>query len=63
MNLELAKKPIPCVEYVVVHELLHLIEQSHNERFLSLMTDYLPTWRSSKEELNRFILAAENWNH
>lgn len=61
--MELAKKPIPCVEYVVVHELLHLIEQSHNERFLSLMTDYLPTWRSSKEELNRFILAAENWNH
>ena len=63
LNLELAKKPIPCVEYVVVHELLHLIEQKHNERFLDLMTEYLPTWRSSKEELNRFILAPEKWNH
>jgi len=63
LNLELAKKPIPCVEYVVVHELLHLIEESHNERFLGLMTDYLPTWRSSKEELNRFVLASEKWNH
>jgi predicted metal-dependent hydrolase len=63
LNLELAKKPIPCVEYVVVHELLHLIEQSHNERFLGLMTSHLPTWQSSKEELNRFILASEKWNH
>ena len=63
LNLELAKKPVRCVEYVVVHELLHLIEQKHNERFFDLMTGMLPAWRSSKEELNRFILASERWNH
>ncbi len=63
LNLELAKKPFTCIEYVVVHELLHLIEKKHNERFLDMLTDYLPAWRSSKEELNRFILASEKWNH
>ncbi len=63
LNLELAKKPHRCIEYVVVHELVHLIEKTHNERFVDLMTSYLPTWQSSKEELNRFILASEKWNH
>lgn len=63
LNLELAKKPITCVEYVVVHELLHLIEKKHNERFVNLMTKYLPKWRSEKEELNRFILSHEEWNY
>ena len=48
LNLELAKKPIACVEYVVVHELLHLIEKKHNERFVNLMTKYLPKWRSER---------------
>lgn len=57
INLELAKKPIPCIEYVVVHELLHIIEKKHNERFASLMAKYLPKWRGTKEELNRFILS------
>lgn len=60
-NLELAKKPIACVEYVVVHELAHLIEKKHNERFVALMTKNLPRWRSTKEELNRFILSHEEW--
>lgn len=61
LNLELAKKPISCVEYVVVHELLHLIEKKHNDRFVQLMSKYIPKWRSEKEELNRFILSHEEW--
>jgi predicted metal-dependent hydrolase len=55
-NLELAKKPLPCVEYVVVHELAHLIERKHNDRFKAILDQHLPKWRSLKEELNRFIL-------
>jgi predicted metal-dependent hydrolase len=61
LNSELVKKPIGCIEYVIVHELLHLIEKKHNERFVALMTNHLPKWRSSKEELNRLMLAHEKW--
>jgi len=61
INLELAKKPLSCVEYVVVHELIHLIEKKHSERFVSLMTKALPKWKSLKDELNRFILSHEDW--
>lgn len=53
-NLELVKKPFECLEYVVVHELAHLIEASHNARFKSLMDKFLPKWRLHREELNRF---------
>ena len=63
LNLELVKKPIACIEYVVVHELLHLIEKKHNGRFVELMTKHLPKWRSSKEELNRFMLSHEEWSY
>ena len=63
LNLELVKKPMACIEYVVVHELLHLIEKKHNERFVELMTKHLPKWRTSKEELNRFMLAHEEWSY
>ena len=63
LNLELMKKPMTCIEYVVVHELLHLIETRHNGRFVELMTKHLPKWRSSKEELNRFMLAHEEWTY
>jgi len=61
INLELAKKPIACVEYVVVHELLHLIEKKHSDKFVALMAKYIPKWRSIKEELNRFILSHAEW--
>jgi predicted metal-dependent hydrolase len=63
LNLELMKKPIACIEYVVVHELLHLIEKKHNDRFVDLMTRHLPQWRSSKAELNRFMLSHEEWSY
>jgi predicted metal-dependent hydrolase len=60
-NLELAKKPLVCVEYVIVHELLHLIERGHNQRFIDLLDRHLPKWRTLKEELNHHILAHEEW--
>ena len=63
LNLELAKKPMACIEYVVVHELVHLLEKKHNERFVDLMTQHFPRWRSCKEELNRFVLAHEEWGY
>ena len=62
INLELAKKPITCVDYVVAHELLHLVEKKHNDKFVSLMTKYIPKWRGIKEDLNRFMLSYEEWN-
>ena len=56
INLELAKKPSDFLEYVVVHELTHLIEPSHNHRFKELMDKFMPKWRFYKDELNRLPL-------
>lgn len=53
LNLELAKKPLCCLEYVVVHEMVHLLESKHNARFIAYMDKFLPEWRSIREELNR----------
>lgn len=55
-NLELMKKTLHCIEYVVVHELLHIIVRLHNEEFKSLLTHYLPNWKQTKEELNKFTV-------
>lgn len=63
LNLELAKKPRECVEYVVVHELLHMLEKKHNDRFVELMTKHVPKWRSIKDDLNGFVLSHEEWKH
>jgi len=63
LNLELAKKPLPCLEYIVVHELVHLLERHHNERFQELMEQFLPQWRLHREELNRAPLAYEDWDY
>ena len=52
-NLELAKRPPECLEYVVVHELVHLLEPSHNQRFVALMDTFMPKWRSYQSELDR----------
>ncbi len=46
LNSELAKKPIECLEYIVVHELIHLLEPSHNDNFVKLMDKYLPNWQN-----------------
>lgn len=58
LNLELAKKPVQCIEYVVVHELVHLQERKHNDRFIALMDKHLPNWRQYRDELNESSLAA-----
>lgn len=52
LNLELAKKSPDCLEYLVVHEMVHLLERKHSERFYQLMDKFLPTWRERKKELN-----------
>jgi predicted metal-dependent hydrolase len=56
LNLELAKKPQHCLEYVIVHELVHLLERNHNERFIAYMDKFMPQWTMYKEELSQFIL-------
>lgn len=53
-NVELAKKPLPCIEYVVAHELAHLLERTHNDRFQALMDRHLPPWRTIRTQLNEF---------
>lgn len=53
-NLQLAKKPENCIEYVVVHELVHLLERNHTARFKTLLSIYLPNWKEIKKELNEF---------
>lgn len=60
-NLELAKKHPRCLEYVVVHEMTHLLERGHGERFARLMDGFLPDWRSRRDELNDAPLADERW--
>ena len=60
-NLELAKKPVQCLDYIVVHELLHLLERQHSERFSALMDAHVPTWRQIREILNRLPLGHEAW--
>jgi len=63
LNLELAKKPIECLEYVIVHELMHLIEKKHNDHFVTMMEKYIPKWKSVKEDLNSFMLSYEEWDY
>jgi len=55
-NIELAKKPLECIEYVVVHELVHLLERHHNKRFVLLIDQYFPSWRTQKKILNELPL-------
>ncbi len=61
LNTELVKKPKDLLEYVVVHEMLHLIEPSHNARFVSLLEQHYPAWREARAELNELPLGAEFW--
>ena len=63
LNLELAKKPTICLEYVLVHEVVHLLERNHNERFWKLIAHHMPQWRLHRDELNRGPLAHEDWSY
>ena len=60
-NLELAKKHPGCLEYIVVHEMTHFHERTHNDRFVELMDKHLPNWRATRDELNGAPLAEEDW--
>jgi hypothetical protein len=63
LNSELAKKPRECLEYIIVHELMHLLEPTHNAVFVSLMDNFMPQWRQLRDELNRSPLAHEDWDY
>jgi predicted metal-dependent hydrolase len=63
LNLELVKKPSSCLEYILVHEMIHLLERHHNERFRDLMDEVMPQWQLHREELNRVPLAHEKWKY
>jgi len=63
LNLELAKKPVQCLEYIVVHEMVHLLERHHNDRFTKHMDKFMPQWRLIRSELNRGPLRHETWEY
>ncbi|MBN1166454.1 MAG: M48 family metallopeptidase [Methanospirillaceae archaeon] len=61
INLELIKKPSHCLDYIVLHEMLHLIEKRHNDRFRNLLTHHMPLWQMYRDELNECPLSHEKW--
>jgi predicted metal-dependent hydrolase len=61
LNTELAKKPRECLEYIVVHEMTHLLEPTHNARFVSLMDQFMPQWQFYRDQLNRLPVSHEDW--
>lgn len=63
LNLELAKKPPQCLEYIIVHELIHLLERHHNDQFVGIMDQSLPQWRLYRAELNRAPLGHASWDY
>ena len=63
LNTELAKKPHDCLEYILVHEMVHFLEPTHNARFQQFMDNFMPMWRFQQEELNRAPLAHEEWSY
>jgi predicted metal-dependent hydrolase len=63
LNTDLAKKPRECLEYILVHEMVHLLERRHNERFRGYMDRFMPHWRGYRDELNRAPLNHETWSY
>ena len=63
LNTELAKKPLECLEYIVVHEMAHLLEPSHNSRFTAFMDRFMPQWRQYREMLKKLPLVSQEWDH
>ena len=63
LNLELAKKPASCLVYVLVHEMVHLLERNHTDRFRALMDQHLPQWPVYRDQLNSRPLAHEDWRY
>jgi predicted metal-dependent hydrolase len=58
-----AKKPRECLEYIVVHEMVHVLKPTHNARFIALMDRLMPQWRVRRQELNRTPLSHEKWTY
>ena len=63
LNTDLAKKPVECLEYLIVHELVHLLEPTHNARFIALMDQFMPKWQSCRQLLNRLPVRHESWGY
>jgi predicted metal-dependent hydrolase len=63
LNTDLAKKPPECLEYIVVHEMAHLLEPTHNARFISLMDLFMPQWQHVRATLNRLPVRHEEWDY
>ena len=63
LNLELAKKPPECLDYIILHELVHFLEPSHSERFRALMDAYMPHWKSVRQALNEAPLSHAEWEY
>lgn len=63
LNTELAKKPRECLEYVVLHELVHLLERSHGDRFMELMDQHMPQWQAIRQRLNRLPVRHTEWRY
>ena len=61
LNLELAKKPVEYLEYILAHEMIHLIERQHNDKFIAYLNKFIPKWKHYKEELNRSALGYVDW--
>lgn len=63
LNTDLAKKPPECLEYIVVHEMAHILEPTHNTRFIALMDHFMPKWQSCRQNLNRLPVRHEKWGY
>lgn len=63
LNTDLAKKPCECLEYIVVHEMIHILEPTHNERFQQLMGQFMPDWEHRRQVLNRLPVRHEDWEY
>ena len=63
LNTELAKKPVECLEYIVVHELVHLLEPTHNAHFVALMDRFMPQWQFHRQVLNCLPVRREKWSY
>lgn len=63
LNTDLAKKPRECLEYLIVHELIHILEPTHNKRFTALMNQFMPDWKHRRQALNRLPVRHEDWEY
>lgn len=61
LNTELAKKPLECLEYIIVHEMVHLREPTHNSRFIALLDSFVPKWQFYRDALNKLPVRHEAW--